>query len=681
DVELEYHVSQLKAALLLEAQWSSDEGDVSKPRSFERHMSKSTKPHPCFYSNDYTYLVNLSTEEKYTTSITKHYATRYYKEEDRIDFFKARMSAVTEGNVYSDLRIKSVVRIVVKKKWGYGFLTSIVVRRSDDKEYEFSYADLLRLSVNDVEDMYLLHVQDKLHHLPLEFVKDFNNALLMFIKIIMIKNMDLQLLVAAANFYMLSGEFKLWKFEGLNYSNQAYGSNSTNTDSMSDVVIYSFFANQSNNLQLNDEDLQQIDADDLEKMGVKGSKGELDKEPVRRNVTVETIEAKALVAQDGIGSTTNKNNNLKEKVNTVKGNVTTAGSKAVVSDNKRNVTTAGPKAVVSDNKGNEANAVKASTCWVWRPKQKILDHGNPQLKLHEKGVIDSGCSWHMTGNKSYLSDYDEIGGGFVAFRGDPKGGRITSKGKISTGKLDFEDVYFVKELKFNLFSVSQMCDKKNSVLFTNIESVVLSPDFKLLDENHVLLRVPRKDNMYSVDLKNIVKQKDDGIFISQDKYVADILKKFDFATMRTESTPMETNKALLKDEEDAYVDVHLYRSMIGSLIYLTASRPNIIYLKGQPKLGLWYPRDSPFDLEAFSDSEYAGASLDRKSTTGVKNPVFHSKTKHIEIRHHFIMDSYEKKLIQVIKIHIDHNVANLLTKAFDVSRFQYLIASIGMLNL
>ncbi|GJT27411.1 putative ribonuclease H-like domain-containing protein [Tanacetum coccineum] len=117
-------------------------------------------------------------------------------------------------------------------------------------------------------------------------------------------------------------------------------------------------------------------------------------------------------------STTNKNNNLNEKVSTVKGNITTAG----------------PKAVVSDNKGNEANVVKASACW------------------------------------SYLSDYEEIDGGFVAFGGDPKGGKITGKGKIST----------------------------------DTECVVLSPDFKLLDENYVLLRVPRKDNMYNVDLKNIV---------------------------------------------------------------------------------------------------------------------------------------------------------------------------------
>ncbi|GJT35474.1 putative ribonuclease H-like domain-containing protein [Tanacetum coccineum] len=115
-----------------------------------------------------------------------------------------------------------------------------------------------------------------------------------------------------------------------------------------------------------------------------------------------------------------------------------------------------------------------------------------------------------------------------------------------------------------------------------------------------------------------VKQKDDGIFISQDKYVVDVLKKFDFATMKTANTPIETNKALLKDEEVEDVDVHLYRSMIGSLMYLTASRLDIIYLKGQPKLGLWYPKDSPFDLEAFSNSDYARASLDRKSTTGDK---------------------------------------------------------------
>ncbi|GJW16396.1 putative ribonuclease H-like domain-containing protein [Tanacetum coccineum] len=263
-------------------------------------------------------------------------------------------------------------------------------------------------------------------------------------------------------------------------------------------------------------------------------------------------------------------------------------------------------------------------------------------------------------------------------------------------------------------------------------------------------------------------------FENHDKYMDEILKKFGFSTVKTASTPMETSKPLLKDTKAEYVDVHLYRSMIGSLMYLTAFRPDIIfvvcacvrfqvtpkvsylhavkkifrYLKGQPKLGFWYPKDSPFDLEAYTDSNYAGSSLDMKSTTGgcqflrrrliswqckkqtivvnstteaeyvaaasccgqviwipnqmldygynfmntnihidnesticiVKNPVFHSKTKHIEIRHHFIIDSNEKKLIQMIKIHTNHNVADLLTKAFDVGRFQNLIASMECLT-
>ncbi|GJY60032.1 putative ribonuclease H-like domain-containing protein [Tanacetum coccineum] len=206
-----------------------------------------------------------------------------------------------------------------------------------------------------------------------------------------------------------------------------------------------------------------------------------------------------------------------------------------------------------------------------------------------------------------------------------------------------------------------------------------------------------------------VMQRDDGIFISQDKYVADILKKFDFVIVKTTSTPIETNKALLKDVESCDVVFQV----TPKVSHLQAVKWIFRYLKGQSKLGLWYPRDSPYNLEVFSDSDYAGASLDMKSTTRgcqflskrliswqckkqivvanstteaeyvaaanccghvlwiqnqmldygfnfmntkiyidnesticiVKNRVFHSKTKHIEIRHHFIKDSYEKRLI------------------------------------
>ncbi|GJR08289.1 putative ribonuclease H-like domain-containing protein [Tanacetum coccineum] len=194
--------------------------------------------------------------------------------------------------------------------------------------------------------------------------------------------------------------------------------------------------------------------------------------------------------------TTANNSNFTKKVNTVKGT---------------RVNTARPKAIISAVKGNKGNAVKASACWVWRPKHKILDHvsrnNGASTSFKRFDYIDAQVrSKNMTGNRSYLTDYEEINGGFVAFGGNSKGGKITRKGKIRTGKLNFKDVYFVKELKFNLFSVSQMCDKKNIVLFTDTECVVLSPDFKLNHESHVLLKVPRKDNMYSVDLKNVVPQ-------------------------------------------------------------------------------------------------------------------------------------------------------------------------------
>ncbi|GJZ51811.1 hypothetical protein Tco_0606326 [Tanacetum coccineum] len=128
--------------------------------------------------------------------------------------------------------------------------------------------------------------------------------------------------------------------------------------------------------------------------------------------------------------------------------------------------------------------------------------GKPQQD--DTGFIDSGCSRHMTGNIAYLSDFKEFDGGYVTFGGGAHGGRISSKGTLKTDSLDFKDVYFVNELNFNLFSVSQMCDKKNYVLFTDTECLVLSPNFKLLDESQILLKIPRKDNMYSFDMKNIV---------------------------------------------------------------------------------------------------------------------------------------------------------------------------------
>ncbi|GJX65372.1 putative ribonuclease H-like domain-containing protein, partial [Tanacetum coccineum] len=172
------------------------------------------------------------------------------------------------------------------------------------------------------------------------------------------------------------------------------------------------------------------------------------------------------------------------------------------------------KSTVAAVKGNQGKAVKASACWIWKPKQNQLDQGSNlngvSVIFKKYKYIDTqgrlnGCSRHMTGNISYLSEYEPYNGGYVSF--GHGGGKITGKGTIKNDKLEFENVYFVKELKYNLFSVSQICYNKNSVLFTDSECLVLGKDFKLVDDTHVLLRTPRQHNMYSIDLKNIVPHK------------------------------------------------------------------------------------------------------------------------------------------------------------------------------
>ncbi|GJW67737.1 putative ribonuclease H-like domain-containing protein [Tanacetum coccineum] len=158
--------------------------------------------------------------------------------------------------------------------------------------------------------------------------------------------------------------------------------------------------------------------------------------------------------------------------------------------------------VIEDWDSDDESEIESTTNKTDRPS---IELGIPQDNIDDKGYWDSGCSRHMTGNISYLSEYEPYNGGYVSF--GHGGGMITGKGTIKTGKLEFENVYFVKELKYNLFSVSQICDNKNSVLFTDSECLVLGKDFKLVDDTHVLLRTPRQQNMYSIDLKNIVPHK------------------------------------------------------------------------------------------------------------------------------------------------------------------------------
>ncbi|GJY78307.1 ribonuclease H-like domain-containing protein [Tanacetum coccineum] len=134
--------------------------------------------------------------------------------------------------------------------------------------------------------------------------------------------------------------------------------------------------------------------------------------------------------------------------------------------------------------------------------------------MEDRGIFDSGCLGHMTSNKDYLDDFEECKGGSVTFGGSK--GYITGKGRIRVGNLDFDSVSFVKELgHFNLFSISQICDKQYKVLFTETECLVVSLDFKMPDENKILLKVPRQHNMYNFDMKTPALTKDYACLIEK----------------------------------------------------------------------------------------------------------------------------------------------------------------------
>nr|GEW97191.1 putative ribonuclease H-like domain-containing protein [Tanacetum cinerariifolium] len=248
--------------------------------------------------------------------------------------------------------------------------------------------------------------------------------------------------------------------------------------------------------------------------------------------------------------------------------------------------------------------------------------------------------------------------------------RLVAQGHTQEDGIDYEEVFapvarieairlFLAYASFLGFMVYQM-DVKSAFLYETIEEEVYvcqpsgfeDPDhpdkvYKMVKALYGLHQAPRAwyETLANYLLENgfqRVKQKKYGIFISHDKYIAEILRKFGLTEGKSASTLIDTEKPLLKDPDSEDVDMHTYRLMIGLLMYLTSLRPDIMfavyacarfqvtpkashlhavkrifrYLKGKPHLGLWYLKDSPFDLVAYSDSDYAGASLDSKSTTG-----------------------------------------------------------------
>nr|GEU76974.1 putative ribonuclease H-like domain-containing protein [Tanacetum cinerariifolium] len=646
----------------------------------------------------------------------------------------------------------------------------------------------------------------------------------------------------------------------------------------------------------NKQDLETMSFDDLY------NNFKIVKQEVKRTVVSSSSSRSPNMAFISSPSSTNEVNTASIQVSLV----ITPVSTVISPDNTANLSDAtvyrtGKKITInkSDTAGYDKAKVEFFNChkighFERECKSPRSQERDPKAALRDTGIFDIGCSRHMTGNRSFLLDYQEYDGGFVAFAGSSKGvsagnrtnGIASLKIHSDTGqegkeKTSDQEYILLPVLNTSLdvpssnkevvFLPKDDAGKKSIVEPTCVEGGKID-DLGCLDQqikSTYDFEITNSTNSFNTanPTVNITRDKDGtfqrtygewnfskpitvnvaGSFFSHPAALDDFFKMpnledtgiFDDAyddrdegaeadynhleivipvspipatrihkyhpkeqiirevnsvvqtrkmakrneaglitfinNVKSTSTPMETYKPLSKDSDGTDVDVHLYRSMIRSLIYLTSSRPDITfvvyacsrfqvqpkvsqmhavkrifrYLKGHPTLGLWYPKDLPLDLIAYSDNYYVGVSLDRKSTTGgcqflgsrliswqckkqiimansttnakyiaafsccgqvlwlqnqllnygynfmqtkihvdnesaiyvVKNPAYHSKMKHIEIRHHFIRDSYEKRLIEMVKINTDSNVADLLTKAFDVTRFQFLVASIGLLNL
>ncbi|GJU77132.1 ribonuclease H-like domain-containing protein [Tanacetum coccineum] len=334
-------------------------------------------------------------------------------------------------------------------------------------------------------------------------------------------------------------------------------STQVSTANLSDATVYAFLANQPNGSQLVHEDLEQIHEDDLEEMDLKWQLALLsmrtrkffqktgrkitingsdtvgyDKSKVecfnchklghfvrecrgprnqdnksrnqdssRRTINVEEISSKAMLAIDGADSEW-----LFGPPNLAFAHSGLEGSKAwefEAMDDLRiaNYNYHQRERVVSGNNYTRVNY----NYFAQKAHPSAQRNMVPRAVLMKTGLRTlNNARLEHEGNCPYLSDFKEFDGGYVTFGGGAKGGKITGKGTLKTDKLNFEDVYFIKKLQFNLFNVSRICDKKNSVLFTDTRCFVLSPNFKLDDKSQVLLKVPRKNNMYSIDMKNIV---------------------------------------------------------------------------------------------------------------------------------------------------------------------------------
>nr|GEY88234.1 uncharacterized mitochondrial protein AtMg00810-like [Tanacetum cinerariifolium] len=594
-----------------------------------------------------------------------------------------------------------------------------------------------------------------------------------------------------------------------------------NTANLSDATVYAFVANQPNGSQLVHEYLEQIHEDDLEEMDLKWQLALLSMR-ARRNFAPTAVLTKSGIVP--ISTARQSSSRAATPVSAVR-SINTAGSKPLVNvakprsnvfqkshslsrrffyqqttlkkrnlNNNVNTTKANSVNTAKVNSVNTAKGNKVTSVVRNQGLNTVKSSDAPQDALKDQRYFDSGCSKHMTGNISYLIDFKEHGGGYVAFRGGAKGGKITGKGtwvaerrnkilieaartmladtklpttfwaevvstacyvqnRVLVAKPHFKTPYELfkgggPKWLFNLDALSksmnyapvstgipvspipstrihkdhfkehiigemepkkvtQALDDESWVeamqeeilqfKLLNVWTLVyvsqppgfVEPEFpyrvykvekalyglhqapkawyetlstylldnrfrkrtidktlfiKKIKDGIVLVQIYVDDIIFvstkrslSTEFEQLmhnrfqissmreltfflglqVEQRKDGIFLSQEKYVSVILKKFGFSSVKSASTPMKTHKPLSKDANGTDVDVHLYRFQVQPKVsHMHAVNRIFKYLKGQPTLGLWFPKDSPLKLIAYSDSDYASASLDRKFTTG-----------------------------------------------------------------
>nr|GFA57984.1 hypothetical protein [Tanacetum cinerariifolium] len=455
-----------------------------------------------------------------------------------------------------------------------------------------------------------------------------------------------------------AGKGPTWRFD-LNYLTDSLNYQPVTTENKANITAGLKEANNSAEAKNRDEKLNgdtgskineepvdqedQVFLEELERLKRQENEADDVADTLRKTFTKST---KDLLLQAGAARASNTN-----YVNTASTIVNTAITPVNTASPSRNVSAARPSYLDLSTSANQDVDLPfgkkvIETKWVYmnkkdergilvRNKARLVAQGHRQ----EEGIDYDEVF-------AYVARIEAIGiflafasyMGFIVYQMDVKSaflyGKIDEEVYVSQ-PLGFIDPKFPKKV-YKVVKALYGLHQDPRAWYATLSTFLVKSRYRrgLIDKT-LLIKKDKKDIM-------LVKQKEDGIFISQDKYVAEILKKFNFISVKTTSTLIETKKPLVKDAEAAEVDVHLYRSMIGSLMYLTASRPDIMYavfacfrfwvtpktshlhdvkrifryLKCQPKLSLWYPRESAFDLEAYSDSDYAGADLDRKSTTG-----------------------------------------------------------------